>query len=81
MQWLFAFISTHLIYWIMLLVLGFEFRYLLHKNRRKEIAMSGWGSASRHEQPAFFFLLWMLHVIVAAFFTLLFVDYLARLLW
>jgi hypothetical protein len=75
-----AFLDTHLIYWFMLVALIFEFRYLLHKNRREAIAMSRLGSASRNEQPAYFYFLWGLHVIAASFFTLLFIGYLAHLL-
>ncbi len=79
-QWVIQFIDTHLIYWVMLVALIFEFRYLLHKDRREQIAMSRWGAASRDEQPGFFYLLWVLHVIVASFFVLLFLGYLVRLL-
>ena len=79
-QWVIMFVDTHLIYWIMLVALGFEFRYLLHKKGREEIAMSRWGSVSRDERPGFFYLLWGLHVIAALFFTLLLIGYLARLL-
>lgn len=42
-QWVIQFIDTHLIYWVMLVALIFEFRYLLHKDRREQIAMSRWG--------------------------------------
>ncbi len=77
---LLVFIDTHLVYWLICLALGGEVRYLLNRSRKEVIAMSGWGEASRREQPLFFYFLWVLHVIGTLFFTLLFVGYLIRML-
>jgi hypothetical protein len=78
--WALAFCETHLIYWVVLGGLVFEVRYLLRPERRTAIAMSRLGEATRREQPGFFYLLWGLHVAASAFFTLLFLGYLASLL-
>lgn len=75
-----TFLETHLIYWVILVGLIFEFRYLLHKNRRCVIAMSRLGTASRQTQPVFFYSLWVLHLAAASFFSLMFIGYLSDLL-
>lgn len=73
-----TFLGTHLTFWVILVALVLEFRYLLHKDRREAIAMTGWGAASRIKQPAKYYFLWVLHVVAALFFSLLFIGYLLR---
>lgn len=79
-QWAIAFLEAHVIYWVVCGALVFEVRYLLHKNRREQIAMSRLGQASRNDQPAFFWFLWGLHIVATSFFSLLLLGYFSRLL-
>ena len=73
----FAFVDTHAIYWLMILALGFEIRYLSQRDRREQITMIGWGSATRREHPSFFFMLWALHIAASLFFAFRITGYLA----
>jgi hypothetical protein len=75
-----SFVHNHLIFWIIPLGLVFEIRYLGAKERRRQIAMSRWGEATREGQPLFFVLLWLLHLTATAMFSVIFCGYLLDLI-
>lgn len=73
---LLAFFESHLVFWLFGLTLVGEGWYLTRSGRAHEIAMSGWGSAKRAEQPVFFYFLWVLHVALSIFFLFVIATYL-----
>lgn len=75
---LLTFFFHHAPYWCIPLALGGEVVYLSRTERRQRIGMKGWGTATRIDQPTFYYFLWSLHLAASLFFALLFVSYVAH---
>lgn len=75
------FLSDHGVYCLIPFALFFEVRYLMSPARKEFIAMRGWFSAERIEQPVGYWFLWLVHVCVSVIFAAIFLGYVMFHLW